>query len=236
MADDAKTLLGGEGNTDSGDGEKGGSEDKKGSEESGQDKGSQDGKDKSSDDKSGDKSGSEGEDKSGEGDKSGGEGEDQKGAPEKYEEFKLPDGVTLDPGTLTEFQEMAKTLELSQEGAQGVVDLQVKLTQKAAEQLAAERKEWVKAIKADEDFGGGKFKESTELARRAMGAFGSKELRGLLDATGFGDHPEMFRLMVNVGRKMGEAEFVEGKSKPGKGDSTVEKRMFGDMFDDKKKK
>ena len=44
------------------------------------------------------------------------------GAPEKYEAFKVPDGVQVDEAALKEFEPMARGLNLSQEQAQQLVD------------------------------------------------------------------------------------------------------------------
>lgn len=50
-----------------------------------------------------------------------GEGEKQ-GAPEKYEDFKMPEGTELDAEVGAAFQGVAKELNLSQEQAQGFLD------------------------------------------------------------------------------------------------------------------
>ena len=62
------------------------------------------------------------------------------------------------------------------------------------------RQDWVKQAKSDADYGGDKFDESLASAKAALDKFGTPELSKLLDDFGVGDHPEMIRFMVAVGR------------------------------------
>jgi len=84
--------------------------------------------------------GDKGTDDKGEGNKGadGGSDEDKgeenkpdkpEGAPEKYEAFKVPEGVTIDETAATEFGALAKELNLTQENAQKLVDYQIKFQQ-----------------------------------------------------------------------------------------------------------
>lgn len=147
-------------------------------------------------------------------------GEEATGAPETYEAFTAPEGVEFDEEVLTEFQAIGKELNLPQEQAQKVVDLGVKLTQKWAEQqaenVAALRQEWVDTAKADKEFGGDKLPESLATAKKALDAFGTPELRELLDTYALGDNPEVIRFFVRAGKAISEDTLVaaEGEAKP----------------------
>src|SRR5262245_53151779 len=55
-------------------------------------------------------------------------------APEKYEDFKVPEGYTLDGEVGKEASAMFKELNLPQEAAQRLVDFYVKQTQEAFDQ------------------------------------------------------------------------------------------------------
>ncbi len=68
-----------------------------------------------------------------------------------------------------------------------------------------------------------------------MERFGSPELDALLIASGFGDHPDVFKLMTNIGRAMGEADFLEGKGNLGDDEKDTADLLFGDMGADGKK-
>ena len=86
--------------------------------------------------------------------KEDGEGEKQ-GAPEKYEDFKMPEGTELDAEVGTAFQGVAKELNLSQDQAQGFLDKMAPVLQKrSAERIAEISNEWMEQSKADKEFGG----------------------------------------------------------------------------------
>ena len=55
----------------------------------------------------------------------------KEGAPEKYEDYKVPDGYTLDPEIKTEADKIFKGLGLSQEAAQSLVDFYTAKTTEA---------------------------------------------------------------------------------------------------------
>ena len=65
------------------------------------------------------------------------------GAPEKYEEFKAPEGVALDAEVVKVYSEVAKELNLSQDKAQSVIDkLTPILAQRQAQQYQEAKKKW----------------------------------------------------------------------------------------------
>lgn len=141
----------------------------------------------------------------------------EKVAPEKYE-FKAPEGVTLDSEVLGEFEGIAKELKLSQEDAQKVADLGAKLSQKFATAQAQAVEDassaWVAAVTADKEIGGEKLTENLASAQKALQAFGSPELRQLLNESRLGNHPEVIRLMAKVGKAISEDRMVTGGAGP----------------------
>lgn len=172
----------------------------------------------------------EGEDpKDGEKPKEGEEPKDGKekkeeGAPEKYETFSAPEGVELDQEMLDEFSNVAKELNLSQENAQKLVDFGPKLLQKAQERQTQQwleiREGWVKDLKADKEFGGEKFNETVERAKRALNTFGDEGLTKLLlppekGGTGFGDNDAIIKFLARVDKATSEDAIVDG-GEPGK--------------------
>ena len=125
--------------------------------------------------------------------------------PESYE-FKMPEGMALDEAITGEFSDFAKELKLDQGQAQKVADLGVKLVQQAqaaqAEHSRTTVAQWAVDAKADPDIGGAKFNETMRMAAVARDAFATPKLNELLDASGFGNHPELIRLFSAIGRKI----------------------------------
>ncbi len=135
------------------------------------------------------------------------------GAPEKYE-FKAPEGTAYDPSVLESFAAAAKEANLSQEAAQKLVEkMAPAIAARQDDQVKAIRKEWQDASTADKEFGGEKLAENLGVARKALDAFGSPELRTLLDNTGLGNHPEVLRFMFRAGKAISEDKFVGGNAR-----------------------
>jgi len=145
--------------------------------------------------------------------------EESEGAPESYEQFTVPEGAEIDEAVMGEFQTLAKEFDLSQEKAQKFVDLATKNAQEVADSVVEQQKkhwegireEWVKEVKADKEFGADKFDKSLVQAKRALKRFGDEETIKFLDATGFGDHPGLFRLLVRADRATAEDTIVNGE-------------------------
>lgn len=161
---------------------------------------------------------------------------EQQGAPEAYEAFKLPEGIQGDEGLMTEFSSLAKELNLSQEAAQKLVDLQTKLVQgddgahrkmmEAA--LTKQREVWADQVKNDPQLGGDKFDASRTVAAKAMQAYASDGLRSLLNESGIGNHPEMFKLFHAIGTKLSEDSLVmPGATSSTKDPQRPADRLFG---------
>lgn len=147
-----------------------------------------------------------------------GEGEKQ-GAPEKYEDFKMPEGTELDAEVGTAFQGVAKELNLSQDQAQGFLDKMAPVLQKrSAERIAEISNEWMEQSKADKEFGGQKLTQSLSDIARLRDTF-ARNADGKVDAdiqeflsSPMGNHPGALRLLSRIGRAFGEAKYPGGGS------------------------
>lgn len=169
-----------------------------------------------------------------EGAQAGSEGDPGKAAdaaPEKYE-FKAPEGVELDDSVVTAFSDVAKELKLSQDAAQQLVEkLAPVLAQSTMakaegffEDIGGAPATWADKARADTEFGGAKFDANLAVAAKAM-KLATPEMRALLDKTRVGDHPEMIRWMVRVGKALSEDTFVGGDPPPAK-PTDAAKKLF----------
>lgn len=144
------------------------------------------------------------------------EGDDKnkkpEGAPEKYE-FKAAEGQQLDETALKEFEPIARELNLNQEQAQKFVDLYAskivpQLQQQQIEQWTKQTEQWAVDAKADKEIGGDNMTANIGLAQKAFDQFGSPELKEYLNTTGLGNHPEIIRAFMKVGKSMSEDSMV----------------------------
>lgn len=139
-------------------------------------------------------------------------GEAAEGAPEAYADFTMPDGFQLDADMSTELTTIAKELNLSQDKAQKLIDLGVKQAQgfQAALKTSVEtaKAQWADAVRSDAEIGGAKLTAAMATAKKAVVAFGTPQLVGLLNETGLGQHPEFLRLLTRVGDAISEDTLV----------------------------
>ena len=140
--------------------------------------------------------------------------EEKPGAPEEYADFTLPEGIEADPDLIAEFKTEAKRLNLSQEDAQKLVDIQAKLAEKQGKAILEQHqktvKEWADQVKQDL---GADYQKELSYAAKAINKFGTPELREFFNATGIGNHPELVKVFINIGKQISEDAFVEGKTK-----------------------
>ncbi|EMR3496153.1 TPA: peptidase [Klebsiella pneumoniae] len=138
----------------------------------------------------------------------------QEGAPEKYE-FKPAEGQELDTAALEQFEPIARELNLTNEQAQKLVDAYPKILagvqQRQADAWQAQTEEWAATVKADKEIGGDKLTANLGVAQRALDTFGTPELKEYLNGTGLGNHPELVKAFVKVGKAMSEDGVVTGK-------------------------
>ena len=130
-------------------------------------------------------------------------------APEKYEDFKLPEGTEVDTELMGEFTTLAKELNLTQEQAQKLAELGGKIALKAngpgeAEVVAQAKDVWGKQTMADKEIGGDKLTENLSVAKKTLDTFGTPELKDLLNKSGMGNHPEVIRLFYKIGKQISE--------------------------------
>lgn len=146
--------------------------------------------------------------------------------PESYD-LKMPDGVALDQAAADEFTAIAKELKLDQATAQKFADVGAKMAQRQADNHAKLVESWTESVKTDKDIGGDKLAENLGVARKALETFGTPELRDVLNATGFGNHPAVIKAFYKIGQAISEDRFVTGGAKGPETD--MAKRMFPSM-------
>lgn len=131
--------------------------------------------------------------------------------PEKYE-LKTPEGSKLSAQEVEKIAAFSKERGFSAEQAQALVERESELKdsfEKASlEQLANATTEWLETAKTDKEIGGEEFPKSAELAKRVVTRFGTPEFKEELERTGLGNHPELVRVFVRIGKAMSDDQLV----------------------------
>ncbi|GAB0504967.1 peptidase [Escherichia coli] len=160
------------------------------------------------------------DDKPADGDKPADKSDDKEqkpeGAPEKYE-FKPAEGQELDTSALEQFEPIARELNLTNEQAQKMVDLygtkiMPMVQQQQAEAWQKTTEQWAADVKADKEIGGDKLTANLSSAQRALDLFGSPALKEYLEGTGLGNHPELVKTFIKIGKAMSEDGMVDGSN------------------------
>lgn len=133
-------------------------------------------------------------------------------APEAYEDFTLPEGMEMDADVLGEFKNLAKELNIPQAKAQQLIDFQTQLATKQAEQYQAaatkQAQDWAASIKSDPELGGENYDKSVASAIKVIQSFGDPALTELLNTSGLGNHPALFKFCHRISAAISEDKFV----------------------------
>lgn len=152
------------------------------------------------------------------------------GAPEKYEAFKAPEGVTLDPKAMEAFQGVAKELGLSQDQAQKLVDFQTQAIKVATDdqqaQFAKMQSDWAaetrKSLGADAD-------KQLAYVAQFRDKFLTPGAREILNQSGMANHPEIIKSFIQAGKAISEDGFIGGRPAGDKGDKTPAQAVYPDL-------
>jgi hypothetical protein len=142
------------------------------------------------------------------------EGDDKAGDPldvvpedGKYS-LTMPEGVEVDQELVDalgpEFKDLGLTPRQAQKLADKFVDIQTKRGTAAAEGWANRVQGWADTAKKDKEIGGDKWDGTVSSAQRALTKLGTPELKGYLNASGGGNHPELIRIFAKVGSMIQE--------------------------------
>lgn len=155
------------------------------------------------------------------------------GAPESYAEFKLPEGTPIDKERLDAALPVFKEMNLSQEQAQKLVELQAQGMKTQEEQFNVDKQQRVDAIKADKELGGDNFSKVEETVQKALDGFlNADEQKDLTDHIArFGTSPGLARLLYRVGKGMSEStSFQSGGTQSQKDEQAALKNMYPSMY------
>ena len=134
------------------------------------------------------------------------------GAPEAYTDFTLPEGIDMDAGTLDAFKGLAKELNIPQEAAQKLIDMQTSLVAKQADAyqqaVVAQGQKWAAEVKNDPELGGENYDKSVASAIKVIQSFGDPALTELLNDSGLGNHPALFKFCHRISTAISEDKFV----------------------------
>lgn len=148
-------------------------------------------------------------------------------------ELKLPEGSSLDATYLEQTKAMAKDLGLTQEAAQKLVErdnaMMAGFVQQHQTKWNEQVVQWEGVVKSDKEIGGNNFQSSVSDARTALDKFGTPEFKQMLNQSGYGNHPELIRLLSRVGKAMREDKMVTTSSQPARDQKSFAEAFYPSM-------
>ncbi len=147
-------------------------------------------------------------------------------------EFKAPEGMTLDQAQVEKFTAIAKELKLPADKAQAMVDLVTEVEVQRHQEHESLKAKWADEIAQDKELGGDKLTETLATAKKVYSLLPAEEaesFKAMLNASGFGNHPSMVRLLHAVGKALSEDKFVPGGASPAGADIGIAQRMYPSM-------
>jgi len=138
--------------------------------------------------------------------------------PEGDYKFEMPEGMEIDQNLATRANTVFKDLGLTQAQANSltkmVTEQRIEDAQAGQEAFTKQLDGWVEEIKADPSLGGPNFEKNAGIASAAVEKFGTPELKEMFNQTGAGNHPELFRFCLAIGKHLVEDQ-------PGTGDAAT---------------
>ncbi len=146
--------------------------------------------------------------------------------------LKAPEGVEVAKATIDEVTAFAKEHKIAPEVAQKLLEREASARTAITESAQAALREtaekvWPEQCKADKEIGGAKFVENMAHAKAAIDGLGSPELKKALNETGLGNHPELVRFCVKVGKMMADDKIIPAGN-AAKGEVRLADALFGD--------
>lgn len=147
--------------------------------------------------------------------------------PEKYD-LKIPEGSPLDNSAVERISTLAKEKGLSNEHAQLLLENESKALSSYVDgqekQLTKTLNEWMEQVKSDPEIGGTSFDANLQLAKDVVNRFGTDKFKEQLEKSRLGNHPELIRMFVKIGKAMGSDSLVTP------GAQSPDKKALSDMF------
>lgn len=151
-------------------------------------------------------------------------------APEVYE-LEVPKDSSLPADRIEALKAHAKDKGLSKDQAQELLVRESAAVdsykQSVVQKMAQNKTQWIEQASKDKEIGGEKFAENVLHAKRALDKYGSANLKQELDSTGLGNHPELLRVFVRIGREMQDDKFIRPGTRAVQKEKSTEELFYG---------
>jgi hypothetical protein len=178
---------------------------------------------------------------------SGADGNDSVAAssvPDAYELTVKIDGkdVVMDAALVEQATPIFKELGFSNEQAQGVAQFYATQVLPEVSQVVQQQTldllgmsdmgQWAAQIKADKEIGGANYEQNLTLIAAGRDAYATPELVALFEKSRLGNHPEVARLFLKLGKSLSEGDVTRGDGR-GAGEMSAAQILYGQEYQKK---
>lgn len=143
-----------------------------------------------------------------------------KGAPEKYADWKAPEGQTIDPKLAAEANDIFRSMNLSQDQGQKLVDFYNAHVKEAVDKPMQAyqdmRKQWRDQTLADPDVGGQNLDQTKSNLSKVLDVYPDqsvvRDFKQKMDLTGAGDILSFIKIFNWMAVRLGEGGFVRANN------------------------
>lgn len=158
-----------------------------------------------------------------------------------YEGLTAPEGFALDDDTMALATPLMREFGVADDKAQAFVEKAAPIMERAGtvaverfvqaqvDQHAQMKRDWAEQTRSDPEIGGAKFDESVAMAAKARDMLFPPSFVELLNATGYGNHPDMIRGLAMAGRQLAEDTVVVPSAIVTSAPKTLGTALYGDM-------
>ncbi len=130
--------------------------------------------------------------------------------PEKYS-VSVPEGMKISEGQQRIFERQARELGLSNEQAQRLLQVSHENSLTHQESYYRQVKKWKDEVRNDREIGGTALSSTVAYAKAGLSKFDPEEkVFGLLQQTGYANHPDVIRFLSAIGKAHSEDQGVFG--------------------------
>jgi hypothetical protein len=120
----------------------------------------------------------------------------------KVDAVVLPEGFELGEENSKSLETMFRTIKLTQDQGQKMVDTYCELMARQREVFLGQIDEWLTQAKGDKDMGGDRWDATVTNAKRFTARYGTPALKEYLADYGGGNHPEIIRAFARAGAEL----------------------------------
>ena len=135
--------------------------------------------------------------------------------PTSYE-LKQASDSALNPDDLVKLKAQALKDGLTTEQAQALLDTSESSIKsyvaREIEKTKQQAPKWVDELKADKQYGGEKFNETIENAKRVIEKYAEPDFKKFLNDSGLGNHPMIVKAFAKIGMSFGEDHWKDGSA------------------------